>query len=156
MQSHISRILSNIAQELFEFLILCDEISLCIHLDKSHSIFSFSGSDESFICLAPFLFYSRGHTRFAKDLDRFFHISTGLIQCLFAFSHTHAGAFSQFFDQIRSDFLAHIFSSPSPSSDSPPCSVPSFSPLMPRILSSFLRSMIACVKDWRINLMLFR
>src|SRR3569832_913042 len=145
--------------KLLKLFVLDNEISFGINLNKSDCVVCFSSCNHPFFRFTSLFFHSRCHSCFAEDVDRFFHVAACLVKGFFTFAHADAGSFTELLDHFWCYFLSHhvVSSSPFISRDSTSSvAASSSSPLPSETFISFLRSIIACVSAWRINLMLFK
>src|SRR3989344_1559617 len=121
----------------------------------------FSCENQSLFRFAPFFFHARSHSRFTKNVDRFFQVAFSQDKRFFALPHADAGALAQFFDHIGSNLFhssPHYSLSSSDDSSSPSSSSSGgdLSPFATDAVISFFLSIMACIRDWRTILMLLR
>src|SRR3990167_2779796 len=103
-------LLHYIVKKMFETIILRNKISFCIRFSDYESIFIFSRQNQTFFRFSSLFFNASSHSRFAEDIDRFFHITFRKNKRFFALSHTNTSSFAQFSDHLRGYFL-HYYSS---------------------------------------------
>ncbi len=84
------RLLSDVAQEMLELLILRDKVRLGVDFDECNGCAAFAGADKTFVGLSALFFDCRGNACLAEPLNGFIDIAFRLIEGFFALAHADA------------------------------------------------------------------
>ena len=91
----------DISDEGLEVVIFSDEVGFAVELDESAGLAGFIelSGDDTFLCFTISLLNSLGFSSLTEEFHGCFEITFGLLEGVLALHHSHAGGFTEFFNE---------------------------------------------------------